>query len=447
MPFLYRSLVALVVILAGTSATSVASAQGRIVTRLFWQDDESVTVRCADLRKSSEGWSLEVQPIGGLPFLDQTDQSLVQMRCHDGVLLVGVRDADDGNLGSGWMAIETGVTEEPHGDHSHWSYRGEPAVIRSKIDTTQGNPAHVYLSRDHFVIANDKRNGFTLTSAERLRHAASADDAAEFIEGGQGHITLAVDPRRVAYATWIDSAGEHAGQVDVVGLGKNRGRSYAFRCPTGSLHGAALVGDRAFFAPADGICWVDVDPQVTRGPDSVVVHHLSLGTDDNSPRRTGAFAATRSHLVFTTGRTKERRLHWIDATADAPEVRSLDLPDAAGVAITTPMLVESGSGGTTAWIFAESKEDPTIDQVHCVQLDPNRDGDFSDAAVLGSIPVGPSQIRGHSGHHSVAPLPDGRHILVANPGDGSFQIVHLNKRKVVATLDAGGTPTRLLSVR
>ena len=62
--------------LALTIATfaSPVFADGRTVARVFWQDDDEVTVCCGDLKKSSNGWSIEKLPIDGFPKLDQDQQ-------------------------------------------------------------------------------------------------------------------------------------------------------------------------------------------------------------------------------------------------------------------------------------------------------------------------------------------------------------------------------------
>ena len=291
------------------------SAQGRTIARLVWQDDASASVYCADLNKTADGWSLDNHTIEGMPAIDEAEQSLVQMQHHDGMLVVGVRDVDEGEIASGWFAIETGVVEEPHGDHSHWYFKEQPRVVRTMIDQSQGNPAHVYRYDNTFVLANDKLNGFTLTSPRQIRQAGVTGQASTFHSGGNGHITLAVVPDRVAYATWIAPAGEHSGRVDVIGLGANQGESYSITCPTGMLHGAALVSGKAFFAPADGVCWVAVDQNLEHDPESVSVHHLSLGHDeDDQPLRTGAFTPLDNHLIFTAGDGNASKLCWIDAS-------------------------------------------------------------------------------------------------------------------------------------
>jgi hypothetical protein len=426
---------------------SLGPAHGRTVGRLFWQDDQSAMVRCADLKRSADGWSLTSKAVEGLPAIDETEQSLVQMRHHNGVVIVGVHDVDEGQIGSGWFAIESGVIEEPHGDHSHWKFKNDPRVIHTVIDQSQGNPAHVYLYEDHFVLANDKLNGFTLTSAARIRASGSSADAAMFHEGGNGHITLAVVPHRVAYATWIATTGDHCGRVDVIGLGENAGKSYSIHCPTGTLHGAAVVADKAFFAPADGVCWVAVDRELDDAPEAVVIHHLSLGNDaDDKPLRTGAFAKVGDHLVFTAGKGRGSKLCWIDGSFDEPRVESMPIEGREGEAMTTPVSVKSRYGDKLAVMFGQFKEAPAEDRMLVVNLDPDRDGDFGDARLAKSLGVGQNRIAGHSGYHAVAPLPDRRHLAVTNPGDGTIWIVRLSDYRVVAKLDVGGSPTRVLAI-
>ncbi|WP_235951166.1 hypothetical protein [Crateriforma spongiae] len=420
--------------------------KGRVITRLFWQDDATATVQCADLKKSSDGWTLAPVEIEGLPELDTIDQSLVQMRQHDGLLIVGVRDADDGNIGSGWFAIESGVVEEPHGDHSHWRFQQSPRVISSRIDSTQGNPAHVYRFDDHFVLANDQRDGFTVTTAGQIRRAANPSDATSFHSGGNGHITLAVVPNRVAYATWIAPAGDDAGRVDVVGLGENQGRSYSFQCPSGMLHGAAVNSGKAFFAPADGVCWVSVDPEVDDA-DNVSVHHLSLGTDaDDQPLRTGAFETIGRHVLFAAGKGPDTKFCVIDADAAKPTVDSLAFPLSDGEAMTTPVATKTRYGQTLAFAFVEQKDAPENDRLKIIDLDVNRDGSFEDLALVETVEVGPSQIVGHAGHHSLTVLPDRRHAVITNPGDSSLWVMSLTDFDVLAKLDSGGAPTRVVAV-
>ena len=251
----------------------------------------------------------------------------------------------------------------------------------------------------------------------------------------------------MVYATWIAPAGENKGRVDVVGLGSNLGKSYSITCPSGMLHGATMNSGRAFFAPDDGVCWVAADRDMNDAPDSVVVHHLSLGEDaDGKPLRTGAFAKADRHVVFTAGKGDASKLCWIDASAQKPSVASLSIQVQEGEAISTPKVIKSRYGDTLAVLFGEHKESPTKDRMLVVNLDPNRDGKFDDAKLHRDIKMGPSQIVGHSGHHGMRMLPNLRHALITNPGDGTLWVVSLLDFSVDAKLELGGVPSRLLAI-
>ncbi len=143
------------------------TAKPRIVSRLFWQDTNASTIRCADLQRGDQ-WKLVTEEVAGLPKLD-SESSFVQMEEVDGVLVAGVHDQQDGALQSGWLAIDTGVVKDEHGDHFHWKFQGKPRVAVSKLDTQQGNPAHVYQYDNQFFLANDKLNGFTVLDPVGLK--------------------------------------------------------------------------------------------------------------------------------------------------------------------------------------------------------------------------------------------------------------------------------------
>ena len=426
---------------------SKAFAQGRTVARLFWQDNSDASVRYGDLKKSDDGWSIQPNAIEGFPSIDTAEQSLVQMETDAGLILVGIHDHADGTVGSGWAAIESGAVEESHGDHSHWRFKETPRVIQSVVDADQGNPAHVYRYGKTFALANDKKNGFTITSAANLRSAKSPALAASFHDGGNGHITLAVVDDRVAYATWIARDGDDCGRVDVVGLGENLGKQYSIHCPTGGLHGATTNSGKVFLAPSDGVCWVDADRELDEVPETVQVNHLSLGNDKNdNPLRTGAFTNLDQLVVFTSGKGDDAKLCWINAASDAPSIRSLPIELAEGESLTTPVGVKARGGKQLAVMFRENKESPESDSLLVVDLDPNGDGDHADAAISTTVDIGRSQIEGHSGHHEAVVLPYGREIAITNPADGTISIFSVSDQTIVATIEVAGTPTRLVAI-
>ncbi|MCO8125334.1 hypothetical protein NHH03_26585 [Stieleria sp. TO1_6] len=434
-------------ILLPCCVTGQAIAQGRTVSRLFWQDNATQTVHYGDLKKQKDGWRIEVCDLPGHPTIDPDEQSLVQMQTADQMIVVGVRDHSEGDFGSGWFAIDSGLQEESHGDHSHWRYSSQPVVTAQLIDEHQGNPAHVYRYGESFVLANDAKNGFTVIPADRLRGLENPGQAGMFLSGGKGHITLALVENRVAYATYIDSEGDDKGRVDVVGLGDRVGHGYSIQCPTGTLHGATVNCGKVFLAPADGICWVRADVNLAQDPDSVQVHHLSLGSDENGKSlRTGALTCCVDHVLFTAGKGQHSKLCLLNAASDQPSVTQIAIPVEETHKLMSPLPVTTATGKRLAVMFSESVDDASSDQLWVADLDPDGDGDFSDAQIAAPIDVGPSQIVGHAGHHSAASLAGGRQLVISNPGDSSIWVLSLTDFSVLAKLSVEGNPIRLLAL-
>ena len=73
---------------------------------------------------------------------------------------------------------------------------------------------------------------------------------------------------------------------------------YSFNLPVGGIHGAGACGNRVFFAPANGVCWVDCDFDFAETSDSVSIKHLSLDEDSSgTDYRTGAFETFEDHML------------------------------------------------------------------------------------------------------------------------------------------------------
>lgn len=428
--------------------TELNAADGApTVTRLFWQDRSTQQLHAADVR-GGRSWKLKRLDVPGFPRLDCDTQNLVQMNQTGGMLVIGVRDNDGGQVQSGWIAVATGVVEEPHGDHTHWRYSGRPRVTHSRLDTAQGNPAHLYVYDNAFFLANDAKNGFTRIDPEVLSEHPS-QDAGVFFEGGGNHITLAATGN-VAYSTWIDGGGPNAGRVDVVDLaGRKTTPAYSLTLPSGAIHGATTNSGRVFFAPADGICWLTADVGLSGQADTAVVHHLSLGSseEDDRPLRTGAFETHRNWVLFSTGQGEQSALGIIDATAKSPSIQKVPLAATDGLRPTPPAAVLS-TGRRYALCFLDraDREVDDQEQLMIVELDPNRDHDLSDAAVVATLPVSPSRIKGNFGHHDVAFDAYGRYAFVSLPDEGKIGVLRLKNRKWIAEFDVGGHPDSLLAV-
>ncbi|GAB5405551.1 MAG: hypothetical protein Aurels2KO_37820 [Aureliella sp.] len=407
------------------------------MARVFWQDSATQTVHWGDLKRG-DSYSLEKQELAEHPEVDPERHMLVQMKAIDELVLLGVRDDDDGNFKSGWGVIDTGAEKESHGDHFHWHLEEAPSVKLVQLDDKQGNPAHVYRYGNSWYLANDKKNGFTRVTPDAIRSGAKPD---EFYSAGGGHITMAVSKNQTGYSTWIDRDGENMGRVDVVGLDSSSPINYSFFLPSGGIHGATYNSGKAFFAPSEGVCWVSTQG-ATQEPK---VHHIDLGEDaSGAAKRTGAFANAGNHVLFVAGRGADSELCSIDAASPKPVCLKMDLGIGKGNSALTPSFVKTRSGRKFAVVFEENTE-ADGEKMHVVDLDSNRDGDFSDAKVAKTFDVGKSQIQGHSGHHGFADL-GGRILLVSNPGDGTITVISTRDWTVEETLDVGGTPTRLICI-
>lgn len=425
-------------------------SDGTAVMRIVWQDREAKTLRWGQFSEvDSQIEFTQHDTIEGFPKLDTKRNELVQMERIGRVVVVGIRDDDDGKFQSGWAALDMGVRSHSHGDHDDHVYREPPRVMASVVNQSQGNPAHLYQYDGNFFLANDKLDGFTQLSP---MHLLRQDDQQHglFHRGGGGHITLAAIDGKLAYSTWSSRDEENNGRIDVSDLSKTGedAIAYSFQLPVGGLHGATAVGGRVFFAPSDGIYYVDADVNLKQSPETVEMHHLSLGKDEEveRPNRTGAFTTHRNWVLCTTGKHAAAALCLIDASAAQPSVIKLPIDTPDGLALTTPATVVTAAGKNYALLFQDRKEGTAAEQLVVVDLDPNADRDLSDATVVKHLPVGPSRVSGHYGHHEIDFDADGRWAVVTNPGSGKLQLLSLGDLKFHGEYEVGGMPTKVLCV-
>jgi hypothetical protein len=447
--FRFALLLAGVALAFGTPSTSAQSKSSkRPVTRLFIQDEKSGTLKWLDVRQDAKG-KLSLSPlvsIAGFPKLDPERQKLVQMRESKGLLCVGVRDDKDGTHQSGWVLLRTGVGYTEHGDHGHWDFKKKPAVVDSRLDDKQGNPAHLYLYDGRFYLANDKLNGYT--RIDPAKYEGEAKDTPRFLVGGGNHITLAVVEDKVGYSAWIDGGGPNKGRVDVTPVtdATKTEPAYSFQLPTGGIHGAIAAAGKVFFAPSEGICWVEADPTLSRKPADVKIHHIDLGKDDDKPRRTGAFTRHKNWVLFVTGKEANASLVLLDAKQAEPKPITVPLHVKKGCRALTPAVVTTPEGKTYALIFHDHAKGAEVeDALQIVELDPNGDDDCSDAKVVHTLKIGNSAVEGHFGHHDVAFDADGRLAFFTNPGDGTLSVLSLKTMTVVETFNIGGQPGAIVA--
>jgi hypothetical protein len=421
--------------------------------RVFFQDYESKTLQWADVMDGTPPALKPVKTIEGFPNLDPQRQQLVQMEISAARLLVGVRENGDERKENGWVLVDAGVEEEEHGDHSHWHYHEPPKTQARQLDAKQGNPAHLYQYGGVFYLANDENAGYT-----RLDPAAigETDDEsairarAGFHQGGGHHLTLAVSDGHVGYSGWIDGGGPNKGRIDVTRIKPegNPSIAYTFTLPAGAIHGATACQAKVFFAPADGVCWVNVDREATAAPKQLMVHHISLGHDDiaNKPLRTGSFATHGKHVVFVSGEGPHAALCVLDASQENPAVTKVGLEMKPGNRPVSAEVVETRAGKRYAFVFHDHPQDVEAEnRLSVVDLDPDGNGEFHDARVAQSLEVGPSRVEGHYGHHAITFDADRRFACFSNPGSGTLVVLDLQSLKPVVTFTVGGVPTAIVA--
>ena len=424
----------------------------RVLTRLVFQDDDAKTLNWADLLAGEPPQLGPISTVAGFPKLDAKRQSLVQMEAISSMILVGVRDDEDGQFQSGWVLVDTGVDADEHGDHFHWNYPRTPTVRALVLDKQQGNPAHLYAYDNVFYLANDQKNGFTRLDPGNIcskDDAASIQKKAAFHAGGGGHITLAAAGNKVAYSSWIDREGANKGRVDVTPI-TSTGTSkphYSFQLPHGGIHGATANQGKVFLAPSDGICWVVADFAIQADPKKIAVQHLSLGKDGDRPRRTGAFTTFGKYVAFVAGSGPKAEVGFIDASSTELRLERLPVPMAEGNRPSGLEIVQPRDGGPLAFVFHDHSADVEAPfRLSLLEVDPNRDGNWADAKIGTELDVGRARVEGHGGHHSVAFDADRRLALFSNPGDKTLTALDLQGRKVITEFRVSGVPSKLVAI-
>lgn len=424
--------------------------EAKRLTRVFFQDEDTKTVRWADLMSGQPLKLSTPQVVKGFPSLDPMKQTLVQMEMAQGYILIGVRDEQDGKFQSGWVLIDCGVETESHGDHLDWVYARDPQVRAVQLDDQQGNPAHLYVYDDVFYVANDRKNGFTRLAPSELKttDGESAIRAkASFHSGGGGHITLAV-AERVAYSSWIDRDGPNKGRVDLTPVSASGAQQPAASIflSSGGIHGATACAGKVFFAPTAGINWVVADGMIPVDPKSISIQHIDLGQLGDRPRRTGAFTTMGNRVAFLSGIGKDSELGIIQADKTPPALTRLTVPVNEGAKASGLELIKPRRGNPVAILFEEIESDgPSKCQLKLIELDPNGNAEWEDMRVGPSISVGKAKIEGHGGHHGFAVDSDRFRGVLTNPGDGTIQVFSLDSRRIENTFEVGGAPSKIIA--
>lgn len=415
------------------------------ITRLFWTDRDSSKLSYADLVTTSK-WNLNRGWVTNFPALDDSTQSLTSISHVGGIVLAGVQRKSD-TASSGWVAFEPGAFEEPHGNHNHWKYSRRPTVTQMKLEPGYFNPSSTTIFDNTFYLAGDTEPRF-LKASPALLKARGSNNAVQTFSGGAGG-PLAVVNNSVGYATWKNGEGDNAGRVDIVNLQNGGSVAGSFNLPASSINAATVNSAKVFFATADGIYWTPATANAAASATTASPVKLMNDQDGKSdePLMTNSLANHRNWVIFTAGQGPTSRLCLINAASPTPWLVQLPIPVADGLSLTDPAIVLS-LGKRYAFVFQDRVDASSTmqEQLSIVELDPNRDQDFSDAKIQFTMPVGASKVDGRSGHHSVCFDAYGRHAIITNPGDAVLTILALQDMKVKARFQVGGTPEGTIAI-
>lgn len=431
---------------------ATAADHGPRVARMLWQDHERGTLMWGEVH-AGQKWVITASPVKGFPKLDAEKQLLGQMQQAEGFLLAGVRDIQNGTFQSGWVAVDTGVREQPHGDHSHWNFIAFPAVRGNQLNAEQGNPAQVSLYNGVFYVAHDGKLGFTRISPKDLA-SKPAKDCEKFFATSGNVTALAAVNNSLAYSALADADGQDSGRLDVVNLkaGAGGGPAYSVSLPTGGIAHATVNSGKVFFAAAGGVYWVDADSELKRSAETVMVNQLLQFPEAAAEnlKHSGFFANHRNWVLFTTSVTGGRpALCLVDASAAHPGVVTLPIDMGEGLSLTPPKAVLASGGKRYAFFFQDKLagvEGEIQEQLTVVDLDPNGDRNLSDARIAKTIPVGASKADGKNANHSLSFDSEGRLACFTNPGEGTIWVMSVRDLTIRAKGLVGGFPGEIVAL-
>jgi len=414
--------------LAAAALMTTAAGQNvreKTIMRVFWQDAASQKLSYANLTASSR-WNLRRGWVGGFPQLEASTQSLGEMVAVDGQVFVSVTAADDTAAG-GWLCLDSGAFEEPHGNHTHWKYTRTPRVRQSELAVGRGQTAGL-MQHNGTVVHADSTGACTLLTTGQmkfggdrgLRQLTLPQPARFCLIEGQHLFTAGEKSERIATASYDISAatrplnGSDFPGAQLTGIVYNSGRKFV----------AYDRGIQREISRANGRETTSLDLQE-------MVHEMTSEQD---------------WVLFTCGVGEDTRLCLTRAADPGRGFVTLPVPGSDG---TKPRSLSTklSLGKRHAFVIQETATagTPAKEQLVIIRLDPNKDGDFSDATIRQRIDLGmrPPAPAGNSGLCFDA---YGRYAVVSSPAAGVLTVISLSKMSVVARFQVGGAPGRIVGV-
>ncbi len=428
-PYWRRALLLVITACLSCGSVTAQTPRKKTITRVFWQDADTQKLSYADL-STTDRWHIKRGWVKGFPDVDSKTQTLGPMVQLGKQLAVAIAGSEKSQI----VRIDSGVAEQPHGNHFHWTYNGTPNA--SWVVTTAKPLQMATTHLDAFWFGH--AGGFVKVQSNSS--TGNRNPATAFTGGGE-KMTLAITQNSLALAGHGDSSGDNLGRVDVVNLLNPNTGFRSFTVSKAPIDSIAAIHGKAFFGQSDGIrfsstsTWNDFTTKIVDGS--------KTDSQRLAPIR---FAKEKNWLLYTESAGKPG-LCMINAAASTASVTRLEIPTPSGLRLSTPK-TKLSLGKRFAFLFQE-RTDPESDlqeNLIVVSLDPNRDMDFSDAYVVKTMPVGKSKIDGANGHHQICFDAYGRFAIYSDPGDGIISIMTVNDLKVRARFRVGGVPDKIVAV-
>lgn len=414
--------------LAAATLMTTAAGQNvreKTIMRVFWQDAASQKLSYANLTASTR-WNLRRGWVGGFPQLDTSTQSLGEMVAVDGQVFVSVTAATDAAAG-GWLCLDSGAFEEPHGNHTHWKYTRTPRVRQSKLAAGHGQTSGLMLHNGTVVHA-DSTGACTLLSAGQMKFGGergirqlTLPKPARFcLVAGQQLFTAAESGEGIVTASYdISAATRHLSGSEF---------------PGAQLLGIVHNSGRTFLASDQGIQW-EPSPASEGETVSLDLQEMVHG-----------ITSEQNWVLFTCGDGEDTRLCLTKAADPGRGFVTLPLPGPDG---TKPRSLSTrlSLGKRYAFVIQETSTagTPAAEQLVIIRLDPNKDGDFSDATIRQRIDLG-TRPPAANGNSDICFDAYGRYAVVSSPAAGILTVISLSKMSVVARFQVGGAPGRMVGV-
>lgn len=423
----------------------------KTITRVFWQDRESGKLSFADIVATNK-WNLKRGWVQDYPSIDAKSQSLSDIRVVGIAVVAGLSATEKNSVGGGWIVLDSGVFEEPHGNHFHWRYSKKPRVLQQNLTAADSGVTAVVNAERSCFLAGLPANGFTKVSAASLKSSGgktvTPSDGLRFTGGGRRPIIAALN-EAVAYAAWGEAEGESAGRVDVVNLKKPGAVSvaYSFQLPGGDVRAAAASSNKVYFATSEGIYRIDGDARLEQSTDTVKpIPVLAKSGETSTLTTTETFSTDRNWLIFSSS-GQSPSLCLINSAVSQQHILRVPIPMENGLTLSAPR-IKLSLGKRYAFLFQTrtGQDSSAQEMLTVVELDPNRDRNFSDARVKLSVPVGASKVSGQFGQHDICFDAYGHYAVFTEPGTGILNLMALKNLRVVARFRVGGAPDRIIAV-